>query len=924
MNPRQIFPNLFNRELVRVVILLSALLVFFFADVVFGRATFLTSTFTFLPNTMPEGPYGYTGHRTASQPTRDSGASAWHTEPLNRLSARMIKSGQLPLWNPHAGAGVPLAANMQSGALYPPNALIFLFPDNAWEWMNNFFTLIGFFIAGLFTWLFLRRIGVSAFGAVGAAVAYMFCGRLTFYIGTADWRVDTLIPFLMWATERFYLKPNGRSALMVAVAVFLEIAAGMPESTFFALLLASLYYVYRAFADWFRAPRQLIARLVPFTLATLLGIAFSAYLIVPFVEYVMTSWNAHASGTGIAIFHPDSIISIIVPYFWGAVLQGWHYPYLGETMPYIGVTVALLALYAFARGTALLRHAYFFGALAILFLLKAFGAPFVQWISYLPLFSISIFPRFAGAAFMFSTTTLAGIGLDNVLQQRVSLRRAWIGVAMLASVIVGFTAAFGQEILAKNQVEYVGLQIGIALGLLAASLCAFALRARAAWLLGGLVAVELFIALPKDRVDKYDPFTTPPFVHFLLQEEPAPFRVLGLDRILYPVTAGVYGLDDIRNLDALYPKRYPTFIKRFVDPDFNSFFSGQDTVLQTKFLDLLNVRYFLSVHPLLDRWQSADLMPRFAEQCDAPKACAGYSTTQVNDGIILQVNQTASADMTMRVPSARPFLRVEVSGDGAYFELRVRVQDNSRMLFAKSLDSNARSWEANVIDLAEFADKNITLTFSARCQTQCAWRKIELIEPREEYARALMTEFLPLKQDLVSAQQGAIWIYDDEVRIYKNESAFPRAFVIHDAVAAASEQDALEKIASPDFDPRRQVVIEGIRADLRAPAPQTDDFAAPKIVERSAGYVAIDVAVEQPGFLVLTDSDYPGWKARVDGKGTDLVVADYLFRAVQLERGAHRVEFVYDPLSYKIGFLITLCALVAGIFASVYFHHSEN
>ena len=49
-----------------------------------------------------------------------------------------------------------------------------------------------------------------------------------------------------------------------------------------------------------------------------------------------------------------------------------------------------------------------------------------------------------------------------------------------------------------------------------------------------------------------------------------------------------------------------------------------------------------------------------------------------------------------------------------------------------------------------------------------------------------------------------------------------------------------------------------------------------------------------------------GNKVYVDGERDKIYQADYLFRAVFLEKGNHIIRFTYDPLSFKIGLLISL------------------
>jgi uncharacterized membrane protein YfhO len=70
--------------------------------------------------------------------------------------------------------------------------------------------------------------------------------------------------------------------------------------------------------------------------------------------------------------------------------------------------------------------------------------------------------------------------------------------------------------------------------------------------------------------------------------------------------------------------------------------------------------------------------------------------------------------------------------------------------------------------------------------------------------------------------------------------------------------------------------------------------------------VQIDAQLSAPGILVLTDAFYPGWAVRVDGKEQKILRANYLFRGVELPAGNHKVEFIYDPQSFKVGLIFSL------------------
>jgi uncharacterized membrane protein YfhO len=78
--------------------------------------------------------------------------------------------------------------------------------------------------------------------------------------------------------------------------------------------------------------------------------------------------------------------------------------------------------------------------------------------------------------------------------------------------------------------------------------------------------------------------------------------------------------------------------------------------------------------------------------------------------------------------------------------------------------------------------------------------------------------------------------------------------------------------------------------------------------------VTVEVSGDRPGVLVLNDSFYTGWRARVDGVERPILPANLLFRGVEVEAGEHPVEFRYAPWSVLVGTLLsgaTLAALIA-------------
>ncbi|MFH1332870.1 MAG: YfhO family protein [archaeon] len=146
--------------------------------------------------------------------------------------------------------------------------------------------------------------------------------------------------------------------------------------------------------------------------------------------------------------------------------------------------------------------------------------------------------------------------------------------------------------------------------------------------------------------------------------------------------------------------------------------------------------------------------------------------------------------------------------------------------------------------------------------------------------------------------------------LYENKNWMPRAFVVPNARTVELEQQ-LEIIKNWEFDPKKEVLtIEEISLE------GGQEFKEVNIDFYSPNKVKLSVSTEKPGFLVISDTYYPGWKAYVNRDETKIYRANYIMRSVYLPAGENQIEFVYDPLSYKIGKWITIITLsIIGILA---------
>jgi len=192
---------------------------------------------------------------------------------------------------------------------------------------------------------------------------------------------------------------------------------------------------------------------------------------------------------------------------------------------------------------------------------------------------------------------------------------------------------------------------------------------------------------------------------------------------------------------------------------------------------------------------------------------------------------------------------------------------------------------------------------------------------------------------------------ENTIKLYRNRNVFPRAWLVKDYRVLDSDQ-ILSTITSKDFHPDKKVFLEeepkwqkeGM-GGKHLPAPPSFGTGAARqggplsglpekveILSETNNKLCLQVKTAESGLLLLSDTYYPGWKAfvhpvrydsynqvnlvdtslsnRVNEREVRILKADYNFRAIPLEPGEYEVKFIYDPISFKIGMLVSLFTLI--------------
>jgi hypothetical protein len=832
--------------------MLGAAVAVLYAPVVFAGRTLQAPLYTVSPVT-PGGPWEYAGRRPGNTFDIDMATPAFYEWPLDRYIGRQLRNGEIPLWNPHQGAGLPVVANYSTRVFFPFQALLDVSPIGLWD----FFFLSRLWIAGAFTYLFLTRAGLGWAAATFGGLAFMLSGAFVWFINLEQYvNAAMVVPLWFLAVELFVQRPGPRRCGWVALALGLNLLAGQPEISFYTLLAGGLYGVVRQVSGS-SSPGSIRRTIGWAVVGVLTGFSIAAAQLLPFAAHLSASLHLHPVGGDMGVRDPAPAflaIQVFVPSFYELPTFLRVKPDNGR-WDLLGGYAGVLAVFLSAAGLVVppwrVRPAdrtrlVFFGAIGAWLLLKNFGVPPFDWIGYLPLFDQVWTPRWGGPTWCFAIAAAAAFGLQRLTEveitpavrarlaivaasvlvltgalagsgfatlapaQRTHWAFIWpgaIGGSVLALAVVGLAAvALGRgsqgplaaALLALLLIErwfpiprgypplFLALRIApIAVGLIGVAF--LVLGRRRAGGSAGFVAIVLALSLdpfaPLGFPDRVDPAAAPPVVQFL--RERAGFdRIMGDWRVLAPNYASVYGLYDVRYVDALSVD----WLHRYVT-------------------DGLETRPRRWWHAL---WFVGDP----DRQASKPERAA---------------------------PAVSPLEQ----------DLRARLRGYSLM-------------GVRYIVAPPGMDLNRAATGTS--------------------------DRFPL-------------VYDREVRVYENPSVLPRAFAVSRWEPAPDAAAARARALAPDFDPRTGALVEGAGAGVGGDG-------VVKIVAYTGTHLRLSVELAGPGLVVLTDTFYPGWAAHVDGRPEPIHRVDGVFRGVFVQGGRHELTMRFLPPSQLWGLALSAAGLV--------------
>ena len=889
--------------------------------------------------------------------------------PYWHAAAEALKAWRIPLWNDSLFMGAPLLANSQVGFFYPLNWLVWwLLPT---PYAASASILIHVSIAGAGTYLLAKRALVLEWqSALLTAVLFALGGYFTAQVEHIN-QVQGLawLPWLLWAVTPSARRKIGWHWVLVrgtAVALFftLQLFAGHAQTTFISGIAAGVWVI----ASWIYDLRFAIEDLLPVNhrlrtthyvrrisaliFGVMLALFITAVQLLPTLE--LSSYSARQGG-----LMPNEVLSFSLnPLLLGRSLL----PSIGQSLfsEYVAF-LPIVALVLAVIGAWQWRHwAGTFPALvlAVLGLFLAFGVfnPVYWLLARLPGFDLFRVPARWLVLYGLGVALLAGVGFqilwdrwhlqtrdwktlpgrakENLWHLERPLRLALLLIILLMAwnAIAGVLAQFlpvGPEAPyeAPNAItlllwiaEIVIVYLFVA-GLRPQYDAESRLRFGYApanwgspWWLAGLALVILFLS---SRSLPYNNLTTPeawfdlrpPAARLLTDETIPPGRLLSLSNIFFdpgdqgeinsiyadqlddaalydyivaikskeiiaPNLPLAYGLASVDGFDGgILPLDSYSQLMRLILPDGQTTTDGRlrehlSAVPEAKWLDLFNGRYLIT-DKTADQWRTLTNPPMDA-----------FFDFQH------QLHVVDSFDVAY-VPDF-PATALAVLSEGKVGQIWVDGQ---------GADLMAQEGELTVWQLPGASPEDIS--FVAK---DGAWSISGATLLNEESGT-----FMSL------ALGNYRLIHSGDVKIYENLDVLPRAFFVQNWQAVPDVDAALAIMAEPAFNPRETAVLISEQFAVNSEQSNGQRLNQPGdaiIMDYEPERVVVYTNADEVGLLLLTDANYVGWQASVDGAPVPIETADILFKSVFVPAGEHEVVFEYEAQSFVNGRYLTIVGLL--------------
>ncbi|MEO8034117.1 MAG: YfhO family protein, partial [Acidobacteriota bacterium] len=202
------------------------------------------------------------------------------------------------------------------------------------------------------------------------------------------------------------------------------------------------------------------------------------------------------------------------------------------------------------------------------------------------------------------------------------------------------------------------------------------------------------------------------------------------------------------------------------------------------------------------------------------------------------------------------------------------------------------------------------MTFERLAQTYPLWSQAQPVsfnlvtDLTRPFLSALNVRYALSSDDTEPPDGWTLAGHDRHSRLFENTRVLPRAFVpLHVRYRPSSTAVLDEMAGAKDFAETAWIETPEL------PPSETANGPGKLAIQRNGAGFLIDATMEGDGWIVLSESAWPGWRVYVDGHRLSTHFANHAFLGVFVPKGKHSVRFNYLPASFTRGRAITFATI---------------
>lgn len=874
--------------------------------------------------------------------------------PLEHAYAQAQANWELPLWNNEFGFGHPLLAWGQLGFFTPLHMLLRVFSIHPLVLLQ--ISIAGYFLAGLVGWyVFLRKrmfeqlsaaLAASIFVLGGFSIAHL--NHVNFYTGTM------LLPYLLLAGLAVLKKQTARRTALLALAAAAIALSSQPQVTLFCFLAAAGLLLCIAFEPQYRPAWRRVS--ISVIIAAVLGGGLATLTLLPLMEFLPETERATPLPRPELLefsYPPWHAVTLVLPYFYGDHGTYWGAKGFQELAAFTGLIPLFLAggaLTTWKRYRSERITGIVFIILALAFALGRHSPVYAYLIEEQFITSLGVAGRFV---FFFDVgiTLLAACGLSDLIRAAHSripplFTAGGIGLSILLftpfliRVLQASPERRQLRVLLQANDGFVWLVLITAILIIA--LITFRWQYRAHALTAAAIATLVIYAWD------YNPPTPTKtaFAQSALSQELQAYNAAGSTAPrLYSrptlIQSHTNESEDIRYSDPISPE-FSVFQPLFITESFNCI----TIPLEAPEGAAAAIAVGLHANPLSKPLEQITIPGYEIGRGTTQRACFTGANVTPNSTIWISLTSgERSGAVVAFAPQTNPefqvhFVRVQNPNSAQWEQSRKPLQTGIAPEYISAYDEEAaaRARHMNVLDNTSSARWIGALSireyrafiefFFANDASPFDGDGVHVIEKyRSILNMAGITHLAQLispgsidhmeshKFELTSAQD----LGGQELRIYKNSEAYPKAFLVPGAIWIAAADETRHAISMPSFDPRAVVYLSGPKPPNRIIEP---GLVMPPhtatITQYTSSRVDVTVDSSQDAYLVLTDSTTPQWQTYIDEQPAAQLVGNSIFKAAFVPAGHHTVSFRYESPATEQATVIASLAFAVSLGTLMY------